>query len=112
MKTALNEHNYQIQIKNLIAKGLSNEAIMVNYESKGFDESELKELQMLVQKIRNKKRTETGSVLVLIGIIILGLGFISCLLLHYLGNDINFWLYGLTGVGALALFMGLILIFS
>ena len=80
MKIALNEHNYQMQIKNLIAQGLSNEAIMVNYENTGFDESELKELQMLIQKIRNKKRTETGILLVLIGIIILGLGFMSCLL--------------------------------
>ena len=101
-----------MQIKNLIAQGLSNEAIMVSYENIGFDESELKELQMLMQKIRNKKRTETGIVLVLIGVIILALGFISCLLLHYLGNDINFWLYGITGIGALALFIGLILIFS
>ena len=112
MKIALNEHNYQMQIKNLIAQGLSNEAIMVSYENIGFDESELKELHMLIQKIRNKKRTETGILLVLVGVIILGLGFMSCLLLHYLGNDINFWLYGLTGIGALALFIGLILIFS
>ncbi len=112
MEIATNELNNQNQIKNWIEQGLDNEAIIANFQKMGIDESQLKELQILVKNIRNKKRTQTGSVLVLIGVIILGLGFISCIVLHYLGSDINFSLYGLTGIGAVALIIGLILIFS
>jgi hypothetical protein len=112
MEIATNELYNQNQIKNWIEQGLDNEAILANFQKMGFDESQLKELHILVKKIRNKKRTQTGSVLVLIGVIILGLGFISCIVLHYLGSDINFSLYGLTGIGAVALIIGLILIFS
>ncbi len=112
MEIATNEINNQTQIKNWIDEGLDNEAIITNLKKLGYEEGHLVELNLLIKKIRNKKRTQTGSVLVLIGVIILGLGFISCIVLHYLGNDINFSLYGLTGIGAVILIVGLILIFS
>ena len=112
MEISTKELNNETQIKKLIEEGLANETIVANFQKMGIDESQLKELQILVKNIRNKKRTQTGSVLVLIGVINLGLGFISCIVLHYLGSDINFSLYGLTGIGAVALIIGLILIFS
>lgn len=112
MEIANNEINNQIQIKNWIDEGLDNEAIITNLKKLGYKEGHWDELNLLIKKIRDKKRTQTGSVLVLIGVIILGLGFISCIVLHYLGNDINFSLYGLTGIGAAILIVGLILIFS
>jgi hypothetical protein len=112
MKIATNEFNMQIQIKNWIEQGLTNDAIIANLRKTGFDESQQDEILLEIKKIRNKKRTQTGSILVLIGVVILGLGFISCIVLHYLGSDINFSLYGLTGIGALSLIVGLILIFS
>lgn len=112
MEIVTNNLNHHDQIKNWIEQGLDNEAITANFQKMGLDENQLNELQILIKKVRNKKRTQTGSMLVLIGIIILGLGFISCIVLHYLGSDINFSLYGLTGIGAVALIVGLILIFS
>lgn len=105
----LNNHS---QIKNWIEQGLDNDTIITNLIKMGLQEAQKEEMLSLVNKIRNKKRTQTGSILVLIGVIILGLGFISCIVLHYLGNDINFSLYGLTAIGAVALTIGLILIFS
>jgi hypothetical protein len=112
MEITANTSDYQNQIKMWIEQGLDNDHIIINLKKMGIDENQLDDLLPLIKKIRNKKRTQTGSILVLIGVIILGLGFISCILLHYCGSDINFSLYGLTGIGALALIIGLILIFS
>lgn len=112
MEISTKELNNETQIKKLIEEGLANEAIVANFQKMGFDENQLNDLKILIHKIRNKKRTQTGSRLVLIGVVILGLGFISCIVLHYYGADINFSLYGLTGIGAIALIVGLILIFS
>ena len=112
MNTSANEINQQTRIKTWIEEGLDNETIIVNFRKEGLEESQLNELQVIIQKIRSKKRTQSGSVLVLIGVIILGLGFISCIVLHYLGQDINFSLYGLTGIGSIVLIIGLVLIFN
>lgn len=112
MKIATNELKDQNQIKSWIEQGIDNDTIIANFKKIGYDEDQLNELHIQIKKIRNKKRTRTGSVLVLTGVIILGLGFISCIILHYLESDINFSLYGLTGIGALVLIVGLILLFS
>lgn len=104
--------NHHDQIKTWIEQGLDNETMLLNFRRQGLDESQITDLELQIKKTRNKKRTQTGSILVLIGVIILGLGFISCIILHYLDQDINFSLYGLTGIGALILIVGLILIFS
>ena len=112
MEITANTTNFQDQIKIWIEQGLDNEAILKNLQKTGMDEAQSNEWLVQIKKIRNKKRTQTGSMLVLIGVIILGLGFISCIVLHYCGSDINFSLYGLTGIGAVALIIGLILIFS
>jgi len=100
------------QIKTWIDAGQDNEAIHLNLKKMDLDEAQLIETLVLLKKIRSKKRTQSGSMLVLIGIVILGLGFISCIVLHYLGSDINFSLFGLTGIGAMTLIVGLILIFN
>jgi uncharacterized membrane protein YidH (DUF202 family) len=104
--------NYDEQIKNWIDTGLDNESILLNLKKLNIEEAELAYFTTHIKKIRNKNRTRTGSILVLIGVIILGLGFISCIVLHYMDQDINFSLYGLTGIGAIALIVGLILIFN
>ena len=104
--------NYNDQIKAWIEQGMDNEAILTNLQKMALNEQQIIDLQVLIKKIRNKKRTRNGSILVLVGIITLGLGFLSCIILHYLGNDINFSLYGLTAIGAVVLIVGLILIFS
>lgn len=111
MNITNNQINVENQIQSWIEQGLEDEIILVNLKKAGLDDIEISDLHAKIKKIRNKKRTQTGSMLVLIGVLILGLGFISCIVLHYLGNDINFSLYGLTGIGAVTLIIGLILIF-
>jgi hypothetical protein len=100
------------QLKKWIEEGLDNEAILSHLKNEDYQNTDLNEILHQINKIRNKKRTRTGSILVLIGVIILGIGFISCIILHYLDQDINFSLYGLTCIGAIALIIGLILIFN
>jgi hypothetical protein len=112
MEITANNANYVEQIKAWIEQGFDNETILFNLKKMGAEDAQILELSALVTKLRSKKRTQTGSILVLIGVLILGLGFISCIVLHYCENDINFSLYGLTGIGAITLIIGLVLIFS
>jgi hypothetical protein len=112
MNASTLENSHQNKIKTWIEEELDNETIILKLRSEGLEESQINELQILIKKIRNKNRTRTGSILVLIGVIVLGLGFISCIILHYMGQDINFSLYGLTGIGAIVLIVGLVLIFN
>ncbi len=108
----LDNNNNDFQIKKWIEEGLDNESILNNFKEKGLHENDIADTIKHIVKLRNKKRTQTGSILVLIGVIILGLGFISCIILHYLEQDINFSLYGLTCIGAVALTVGLVMIFN
>jgi hypothetical protein len=107
MEISAKELNNETQIKKLIEEGLANETIVANFQKLGFDDNQLNELKILIQKIRNKKRTQTGSILVLIGVSYIGTWIYKLYCVALLGADINFSLYGLTGIGAIALIVGL-----
>jgi hypothetical protein len=49
--------------------------------------------------------------LVLVGVVLLGLGFVSCIFLSDTGASLDFALYGLTAIGAVILIAGLAMIF-
>ncbi|HEY0031057.1 MAG TPA: hypothetical protein VGC65_09885 [Bacteroidia bacterium] len=66
--------------KILIEQGHNNAFIENLLAQKGIDAAVIEEIMKQVKHIRNAKRTRTGSRLVLIGVILLGIGCISCLL--------------------------------
>lgn len=69
-------------------------------------------LQVIKQR-KHKTRNQRGTKLILIGVLILGIAFISSVYLHATGSyNLDFPLYGLTGAGAIILLAGLVLIFS
>lgn len=100
------------QIIKMIAEGQTNEHILAKLKNDGCSVSELDSAAQYIKQLKLKKRTKRGSMFVLAGVLMLGLGFISCVVLHNFNYDINFSLYGLTGIGAILLIAGLIMIFS
>jgi len=96
----------------LIQQGHSNASIEKTLKQKGIEDAMIDEILAEVKRIRNRKRTKTGSILSLMGVVLLGIGFISCIVIHLNGGDVGFSLYGLTAAGAVILIAGLVFIFS
>lgn len=103
---------YLYDMRLLIEKGKDLSEIESALREKGTDEIIIKKVSEYLKKINHKKRIQNGSFMVLIGVILLGLGFISCIFLHDNGLSVDIGLYGLTGLGALILIIGLYLLFN
>ncbi len=97
--------------KMLIEQGRDNAFIESHFQQQGVDSTVLSTVLEQVKRLRNAKRTQNGSMLVLIGVILLGLGFVSCIFLVDGGASLDFALYGLTAIGAVVLVAGLAMIF-
>lgn len=98
--------------KMLIEQGHDNAFIEDHLMRKGIDRDIIVEVMKEVKFIRNKNRTQTGSRLILIGVIVLGIGCISCIVMHNSSRSLDIALYGLTGIGAGILIAGLAMVFS
>jgi hypothetical protein len=96
----------------LIEQGKNLEEVKHILQSEIADEKVLADLMHELKRNVNKRRTKSGSLFVLLGVIILGLGFLSCLIMHFCGGDIDLLLYGLTTIGAMFLTIGIVLIFT
>jgi hypothetical protein len=110
------EHNLSINsylntAKSLIEQGRDNAFIESQLTQQGADQTTLAEVLVQVKRIRNAKRTQNGSMLVLLGVVLLGLGFVSCIFLSDTGASLDFALYGMTAIGAVILIAGLAMIF-
>jgi hypothetical protein len=97
--------------KMLIEQGKDNAFIEEQLVKKGIDSTIITEVLKQVKHIRKAKRTKNGTYLILLGVFLLGLGFICCILLSGTGTSIDFALYGLTAIGAIILVAGLAMIF-
>ncbi len=65
-----------------------------------------------IKRLWHVKRNKIGTQLIIVGIIFLGIGFISSILLHLNGsNSLDFPLYGLTATGIVILIIGLVYLF-
>lgn len=104
-------HESLATAKMLIEQGKDNAFIEAQLVKKGIDSTVISEVLKQVKHIRNAKRTKNGTYLILLGVFLLGLGFILCILLSGTGTSINFALYGLTAIGAAILMAGLAMIF-
>ncbi len=97
--------------KKMIEQGRDNASIESYFNQQGLDENTVVQIIKQVKRLRNAKLTKQGSLLILSGVVILGIGFISCILIHYNGGSIGFSLYGLTAIGLVLLVIGLAMIF-
>lgn len=99
-------------VKSMMDKGTDVVTIEKELASKGLEQQLISELIQRGKKLQGAKRTRKGSLLVLAGVITLGIGFLSCLVVHYTGGEIGLPLYGVTILGLLIVFSGLIFIFN
>ena len=97
--------------KKMIGEGRDNAFIESYFNQQGLDENIVVKIIQQVKRLRNAKLTKQGTLLILLGVAILGIGFISCVLIHYNGGSIGFSLYGLTAIGLVLLVVGLAMIF-
>jgi hypothetical protein len=98
--------------KMMLEQGHESDFIASHLHKEGVDPATISEVLLHLKRLRNSKRTQTGSRLVLLGVILMGLGFLSCCFLLDPGNALTFALYGLTSIGAVTLVAGLAMIFS
>jgi hypothetical protein len=99
------------EAKMLLKAGYDSVYILNYLKHKGANQKELENTETYLRKLRDKKRTKNGSLLVLLGVITLGIGFLSCIIMHYCGSNIDIALYGITSIGVIILIIGLMLIF-
>jgi hypothetical protein len=100
------------EINAMLAQGQATEAVEKHLLNKGMDTNQVAQMLVDAKRLRNAIRTRKGSLLVLFGILILGTGFISCVVLHGSGGSITTPLYGLTLIGLTIVLFGLIMIFN
>lgn len=98
--------------KMMLEQGHESNFIESQLNKEGADPTTVSEVLKQIKGLRNAKRTQTGSKLVLSGVILMGSGFISCCFLLEPGASLNFALYGLTSIGVILLIAGLALIFN
>lgn len=95
----------------LIDQNKDNAFIEAHLIQKGVAPTIISEVMKQVKYIRNASRTKNGTFLILLGLFLLGLGFICSILLAGSATSIDFALYGLTAIGAIILLVGLTMIF-
>ncbi len=100
------------EMKMLVSRGFDDQSIQQELIKRGLDEALIAQLMSHSSRIRGAVRTRKGSLLVLVGVIILGIGFLSCVAIHFMGGEISLPLYGVTIIGLILVFMGLIKIFN
>lgn len=91
-------------------KGYDNQQISNELMKLGIEEGHVPEMLKEIVKLRNSRKTASGLVFILIGAVIC---LISCIVtLTSDTHNITFVLYGLTSLGIIIVFGGLMKIFS
>lgn len=82
-------------------------------KDKNLDPEVQKEILKQIKRLIYNRRSKKGRQLLLIGLLLLGIGFILSVVLHSgNSNAIDIPLYGMTGAGIVLLIVGLIYLFS
>lgn len=98
--------------KLMFDQGKNIKYIETKLSEKGIPDEQLEAIMKEIRKLWHAKRSKNGGSLVLLGVLLLGVGFVSSIYLHFTGsNSLDFPLYGLTAAGAVILIIGLVYIF-
>jgi hypothetical protein len=112
METTDTIHDTFEKANALFKQGYDDTNIAAKLKAEGVEEHTLQEIMIRIKQLRNRKRTHNGSLMIVLGVLLSGIGFISCVMLAESNTSISFFLYGLTSLGALIIIAGLIFIFS
>ena len=86
--------------------------IETKLKEKNIEQQDLEEILKQLKRLNHIQRNKRGVQLILLGVILLGVGFITSILLHLNGSTaLDFPLYGLTATGIVVLIVGLIYLF-
>lgn len=97
--------------KELIKEGKDISLIEEYLNTQSLDKKSIEEIMQLIQPSSKIHKSKNGTMLILLGVVLLGFGFIASVL--FTENEIllNISLYGITGVGAILLIIGLAMVF-
>jgi len=100
------------RVNAMITEGRDLGYIESRLQNEGLDESFISDIFKELKRLKNAKRTQNGSILLVIGAFLMITGFATCIFQHYNEGSMSFALYGLTIVGLSILFAGLVMIFQ
>lgn len=100
------------QAKVLFDQGKNSAFIEGKLKEKNIQPEHLAEILKLIKHIDHSERNKKGAQLIIFGVILLGAGFVTSIVMHLNGsNSLDFPLYGLTAAGIIVLIAGLIYLF-
>lgn len=86
--------------------------IETRLKEKNIEQGDLEEILKQMKRLIHIYRNKRGTQLILLGVVLLGVGFITSILLHLNGSTaLDFPLYGLTATGIILLIVGLVYLF-
>lgn len=107
---SLHQHTPE-SVQLLIKKGMTEEQVMQEILNAGMDEPLAREMLTAIKKEKNDLQQRRGFILLGIGSL---LCFFSCVftMLHLIPSLTGFLLYGLTSIGVIIIFAGLVMVFE
>ncbi|MBL7744537.1 MAG: hypothetical protein JNN00_13790 [Chitinophagaceae bacterium] len=103
------ENNDLLNLAHSLQKsGLNYDEISLQLREKGAPETLLQEIIEKVKSVRFLRKRKTGFLCCGVGVALLIIGCMITLLLYSSGSDIKFAMYGLTTIGVVFTFKGLI----
>ena len=102
----------QPDLAKMVREGSTDEQIRHAMVDRFGDGPAVAQLMQEVKKLRAAKSTATGLIFILVGVVILLSSFVLSFMHVYSNQSLTFVLYGLTTVGILVVFFGLMKVFS
>jgi len=96
----------------MLDSGMKREQIEIHLRENGHDEKFVKDLLTESIRLRHAKRRSQGLVLILSGAFICLLSFALTITSTFTQGNFAFVLYGLTGIGIIAVFAGFMKVFG
>lgn len=112
MSAAKTTEQYIQEAEIMYRQHFQTQIIEEHLEKEGADDATIRAVRKHLYKLIHARRRKSGSIFVGIGVVLLGLGFLSSFGLFYSGGEINYALYGFTIAGISVLFFGLVQIFE
>ena len=99
-------------LRDLLKQGMADKDIEFLLQQQYKDEFLVNNLMSEVKKLRNSQKTASGLIFILVGAAVMLLSCMLTLMGNYSSTNFGLVLYGLTSLGIIIVFIGLIRIFS
>lgn len=87
-------------------------SLEAHFKKEGLPDDVVETVMKAIKKKRHTERSQYGTIMLVAGVLLLGIGFFSCVTLTHGGSSsLDFALYGLTTVGAIIVIVALVFIF-